>query len=167
MYGRRAPRRLSRCQSCKRKSSRGRSSNGDWRFDHAVAPGQHRIFDRASQRVDRFLMLGYAFPLGNRSAPVTNRGRSSRIGQPTYQDVGIWHKCEVPSGSGNVCYLRVDRTYGGHHETDAIEPVADMRIKCCPWSSALDRWNLRGSHRSAGPGLSLETHMARLRLRRY
>ena len=46
---------------------------------------------------------------------------------PLYRPADIrpgrcWHKCEVPTGSGNVCCWGVDRTYRGHHETDAIDP---------------------------------------------
>ena len=74
MYGRRVPHRLSRCQLRKRKSYRGRSNNGDWRFDHAVAPGQYRFFDRASETLDRFLVLGYVFPVWNGKPLVTHRG---------------------------------------------------------------------------------------------
>ncbi len=39
-----------------------------------------------------------------------------------FQRVHYWHSYEVPTVSGDVCCWGVDRTYRGHHETDAFDP---------------------------------------------
>jgi hypothetical protein len=48
--------------------------------------------------------------------------RSARIAF----DFRYWHKCEVPTGSGKCLLAGVDRTYRGHHETNASEPEAEI-----------------------------------------
>jgi hypothetical protein len=55
-------------------------------------------------------------------------------------NVCIWHKCEVPTGSGDVCCWGVDRTCRGHHETDAFDPqqTSLWQIACITKPTRLD-----------------------------